>query len=187
MSELNNIKLNLGAGNDIKSGYVNHDIVKLEGIDVVHDLENFPWPWPDNYFDEVFASDILEHLDDFILTMEQIYRVLKPGGKLLLKVPYWNSVFAHIDPTHKRGFHENTFHFFDPTKIECKTRPYYTDSRFEIIDEAYIIILFSPYLPIPGLPKIKIKNKIAKRIVGFIGNNIFSNIILDLEIGMKKL
>ena len=109
MSELNIIKLNLGAGNDIKYGYVNHDIVKLEGIDVVHDLENFPWPWPDNYFDEVFASDILEHLDDFILTMEQIYRILKPGGKLLLKVPYWNSVFAHIDPTHKRGFHENSF------------------------------------------------------------------------------
>lgn len=180
------MKLNLGAGNDIKSDHVNHDIAKLDGIDIIHDLNELPWPWPDNHFDEIFANDILEHLDDFVLSMEQVHRILKPNGKIFLKVPYWNSVFAHIDPTHKRGFHENTFHFFDPKKIECITRPYYTTARFDIFKETFIIIPFSPYLPIPKSPKIKIKNKILKRIIGFLGNNILSNLILDLEIGMQK-
>ncbi len=37
--------LNLGAGKDIVDGYINHDIVELPGIDIVHDLNVFPWPW----------------------------------------------------------------------------------------------------------------------------------------------
>ena len=40
------MKLHLGCGHIIKEGWVNHDIVPLAGVDVVHDLTKFPWPWP---------------------------------------------------------------------------------------------------------------------------------------------
>jgi len=60
------MKINLGAGGDIRQGFVNHDIAQLPGIDVVHDLDVYPWPWEDASADEIVAKDLLEHLEDFM-------------------------------------------------------------------------------------------------------------------------
>jgi len=179
------ILLNLGAGNDIKDGYINHDIVDLSGIDVVHNLNSYPWPWDDNSVDEIIAFDLLEHLDDFILVMEELYRVMKPEGVLHIKVPYWNSAFTYMDPTHKRGFHEKTFHFFDPSNEMCQLRHYYSNARFYIKSEVFILIPFAPYLKLPFVREIHVKGKVLKRVVGFIGN-LFSNVILDLKMVLVK-
>ena len=180
------MKLNLGAGNDIRPGYVNHDITRLNGIDKVHNLNRYPWPWKANTFEEIIANDVLEHLDDFMPAMEEIFRILKPGGIARIRVPYWNSVTCHADPTHKRGFHELRFRFFDPANPWCQERPYYTHARFEIVKEHFIIAPFFPYFPLPGLREVHIHRKIPKRIIGFLGN-LFSNIILDLDIELKKI
>ncbi len=47
-------------------------------------------PFPDNFFDRVIASEILEHLKDDNKAIEQIYRVLRPGGIALITVPNKN-------------------------------------------------------------------------------------------------
>jgi SAM-dependent methyltransferase len=179
------MKINLGAGTDIRDGYINHDIAPLTSIDVVHDLNIFPYPWEGGSIDEIIARDVIEHLDDFMKVMEEIYRILKPGGLIKIKVPYWNSVSRHADPTHKRGFHELTFRFFDPASIYCQERHYYTHARFHINEECFILVPFSPYLAIPGLGVVRVKGKFAKRVVGLIGN-MFSNIILDLDLILEK-
>ena len=70
-------KLNVGCGDDIKEGYTNLDFVKLGGVDVVHDLNKFPWPFKDNTFDRVYASHVLEHVDDLIKIMKEIQRISK--------------------------------------------------------------------------------------------------------------
>ena len=181
------MKLNLGAGNDIRKGFVNHDISQLPGIDVVFDINSYPWPWESNFFEEVVAHDLLEHLNDFMLAMEEIHRILSPEGVLTLSVPYWNSCARHRDPTHKYGFHEDTFKFFDPSSDYCKERFYYTKARFSIEKETFILVPFWPYFWIPRLGEIKVSNKILKRILGFIGNVLISNFIVGLHIKMKKL
>ena len=53
------MKLNLVAGNDIRNGYVNHDILQLEGIQIVHDLNICLWPWDDNAVDYKLGFDII--------------------------------------------------------------------------------------------------------------------------------
>tara|TARA_B110000037_G_scaffold215395_1_gene272719 strand:+ start:5120 stop:5665 length:546 start_codon:yes stop_codon:yes gene_type:complete len=179
-------KINLGAGTDIRDNFINHDISQIENIDLVHDLNFHPWPWKDDTIDEILALDVLEHLDDFIKNMEEVHRILNKNGKIFLKVPYWNSTSAYIDPTHKRGFHELTFDFFDPTRDFCKLRPYYTKARFKIISTTFVLNLFQPYFTVPFLKQIKVKNKYLKKIVGLIGN-IFNNIILDLEVELRKI
>jgi len=118
--------------------------------------------------------------------MEEIYRILKPKGSLSIKVPYWNSPYANIDPTHRRGFHEMTFHFFDPSKDLCKQRYYYTNARFKIMEEVFVLIPFLPYARIPFIKRISIKGSITKRIIGLIAN-IFSGIVLDLELKLIKI
>lgn len=182
----NSSKLNLGAGKDIRRDYVNHDIADIDGIDVVHNLNDFPWPWGEDRFDEIIALDVLEHLDEFFPVMEEMYKILKPSGIVKIKVPYWNSAFCHMDPTHKQSIHEMTFHFMDPDKEICQTRDYYTTARFSITDEVFVLIPFLPYFPIPFIGKIRVRGKILKRIIGFFGN-LFSNVILDLEITLKKV
>jgi SAM-dependent methyltransferase len=181
------MKLNLGAGTDIRPEYVNHDIAKLPGIEVCFNLNTYPWPWEDNSFEEIVANDLIEHLDDFLLAMNEIHRILSLGGVISLTVPYWNSCYRYIDPTHKYGFHEDTFKFFDPTSHYCQDRHYYTSARFSIEKELFLIAPFIPYFWIPGMKEIKIKNSFAKRIIGFIGNIFLSNLILGLQMEMRKL
>jgi predicted SAM-dependent methyltransferase len=179
-------KLNLAAGRDIRSNYINHDIVKLSGIDIVHDLNQFPWPWKDNSFEEVIAIDILEHLEDFVGAIEELYRILKPGAIVTIRVPYWNHSCAYIDPTHKRGYHEDTFHFFDKDSIYYKDRDYYSKVTFKIVDEVFLLTPGSPYFTIPKVGIIYVRIKVIRKIVGWIGNHI-GNIIAGIQVSMKKI
>ena len=180
------MKLNLGAGSDILAGYVNHDLAKLPGIDVVHDLNQYPWPWPDASIEEVKAWDVIEHLDDFIKAIEEISRVLVPGGCCHVSVPYWNSWCVPADPTHKRGFHETTFQFFDPDSPYCRTRPYYSTARFKIVSEEFVLAPFGPYYYLPGVGEVTIRRVWARKIVGLIGNYFIGNLIHALRVVIQK-
>ncbi len=92
------IKIDIGCGPWKKEGFLGIDNYLGEGqwnvkegkpIDINHDLSK-GIPFEDNTVDEVFASHFLEHTDlDFML--QEINRVLKPGGKLEFIVPYANS------------------------------------------------------------------------------------------------
>lgn len=94
---------NLGlevAGIDREQG----DSELLQGIDVriQKDLENDPFPFPDNSFDIVFSKSVIEHIwkpENFI---KETYRVLKPGGRVLCMTPDWHSqmFIFYDDPTH---------------------------------------------------------------------------------------
>jgi SAM-dependent methyltransferase len=181
------MKLNLGAGNLLMEGYVNHDVTSLLGIDVVHDLNIYPWPWHDNSVEEIQAQNLLEHLNDFIKSLEEIHRILRPGGHCHISVPYWNSWCVAADPTHKRGFHEVTFKFFDPNSIYCKERSYYSHARFNVIKEEFILVPFGPYLAIPLVGEIAVSNKFLKRLIGLIGNYFINNLIHDLRITLEKV
>jgi len=58
------------------------------------DLFAFPWPWPDSSVDAVCAFNFLEHVPDLTRTMREIVRILKPGGELWFRSPYWQWSFA---------------------------------------------------------------------------------------------
>lgn len=95
-------KLNLGCGETKKEGYVNVDWQSLTNPDVIHDLNSLPYPFGDNSFDLIEAFHILEHLDKPFVTMREIHRILKHGGKAIIKVPHFSRGFTHAE--HSRGF-----------------------------------------------------------------------------------
>ena len=104
-------KLNIGCGRDIRpieEGWVNLDIREGGGVDVVHDLDRLPLPFDDDSFDEVYASHVLEHVLRWENLLHDIYRIMKPGGVLTIRVPYG------LDPTayHIRTFTEWTLDVF---------------------------------------------------------------------------
>ena len=92
------------------------------GADIVHDLDETPWPVDVGGFDQVHAYEVLEHLGRqgdfkaFFAHFGEIYRVLKPGGLLLATVPAWDSVWAWADPSHRRVISQATLVFLDQTE-----------------------------------------------------------------------
>jgi SAM-dependent methyltransferase len=132
-------KLHLGCGSDILEGWVNVDSAQIPGVNVVHDLGVFPWPFEAGSVGEVRMLHTLEHLPDTVKTLEEIHRVCSPGARVVIHVPYWNSRDVVTDPTHKKAFTEYSFDFFDPSKQYCKERPYYTTARFRVDNKNYFI------------------------------------------------
>lgn len=95
------MKLNLGCGRRPLEGYVNVDIA--DGANWVVDLFKFPWPWADGSVDEIYSRHFFEHVPGKLRFkfMDECYRILKPGGKMMFIVPYYSTVWAVQDPTHE--------------------------------------------------------------------------------------
>ena len=85
-------------------------------------------PFPDNYFNGVHASHILEHLcpEDFYSTLKEMNRVLKGGGILVVSSPMlWDGFYddlSHIKPYHPQVFEQYL----------CTGRSYQSSTRSEI-------------------------------------------------------
>src|ERR1700753_4181248 len=65
-----------------------------------------PLPFADSSFDVVCALDILEHLDDDLAAAQELYRVCKPGGSVIVFVPAFNFLWGYNDDYshHKRRY-----------------------------------------------------------------------------------
>jgi len=87
--------------------------------DIIWDLKKHPLPFDDNYFDEIHAYDILEHLavqgdyEFFFSEFSEYWRILKPGGYFLASVPSRESKWLWADPSHKRVIQSETLMFLD--------------------------------------------------------------------------
>lgn len=137
------MKLNLGCGNDIRNGWKNLDISKTDGVDVVHDLNELPLPFENETFDIILCKDVLEHVNYHPL-INDIYRILKPRGFLIIRVPHFTSKSNYGDSTHINKFSANSFYFF----TEKKKFGYKRESRIfsgikiRIMFEQFDILLF---------------------------------------------
>ena len=127
--------LNLGAGHKIIVGAVNHDLYKHNPrIDVTHDLNILPWPWPDESFDKIIALAVFEHLDvDLVAALNECHRILKPGGTLGLKLPLWSAERAHDDPTHRWYFTVRSLEQFCPGTRRGKQYSFYTPLKWRYV------------------------------------------------------
>lgn len=98
------MKLNLGCGDDIREGFSNVDITKFKGVDLIVDLDIKEYPFKNNSVDYILAKDVLEHLQNTDLFLNECFRILKDDGELLIKVPHFSCHLAYNDYTHKRFF-----------------------------------------------------------------------------------
>jgi SAM-dependent methyltransferase len=74
------------------------------------DLENNTLPFNDNFFDVVFSKSVLEHFYYPEKLVQEIYRILNPGGMVITMVPDWDSVYDifYDDYTHRKPFTLNS-------------------------------------------------------------------------------
>lgn len=125
--------LDLGCGLNKTPNCIGVDNVKLKGVDIVWDLNVFPYPFESNSIREIYLNDVLEHLDDPIKVLRECHRLLEPNGRIYIRVVHWSHRYAYSDPQHKHFFSEIYWEFFTG-----KRRPYYTDFQFKNLHVDYI-------------------------------------------------
>ncbi|HXJ89157.1 MAG TPA: methyltransferase domain-containing protein [Candidatus Binatia bacterium] len=120
--------VDIGCGQKKVRGAIGMDCVALPGVDVVHDLNTFPYPFAADSIDEIHAYHVLEHVPDVMATMEELWRITKPGATVHIRVPHFSGILAWKDPTHKRSFTSESFGYFGENGYS-----YYTGARFQVM------------------------------------------------------
>jgi SAM-dependent methyltransferase len=127
-------RLYLGAGSKRLPGYTHVDIVEGSGIDIVHDLNELPWPWDDGSIDSIVAEDVVEHLDiNLVEFCNEAWRVMAPDGELFVRTPHHSGDSSWIDPTHRWHLNEQAFHYLDSDTYWGRTYAQYTSKRWRIL------------------------------------------------------
>jgi predicted SAM-dependent methyltransferase len=93
------IKLNIGCGTDYKKSWINIDNNSdhnIEKLDLNWDLR-YPLPFEDNSVDFIFNEHFFEHItpEEALPIMQDLKRVLKPGGVMRIAMPDLESVVSH--------------------------------------------------------------------------------------------
>ncbi|MCX4240361.1 eCIS core domain-containing protein [Paraliomyxa miuraensis] len=91
------VKSNLGSGTSGRAGFTNIDITPHPKVDVVADMRNLPFP--DDFFDEHFATGFLHQLISNEKVMIELFRTLKPGGTITLFTR--NGSFAGMESAYR--------------------------------------------------------------------------------------
>lgn len=128
------VRLNLGVGKRPRAGFFGVDIVEMDGVDAVADLNMGLPGLPDNSVDEIVSEHVFEHVDNFMLLMTELHRVVKPGGKITITVPHYSNVFGFSDPTHVRFFGLYSMYYFVPQDRQPRRKvpAFYTDTTFMV-------------------------------------------------------
>jgi SAM-dependent methyltransferase len=118
-------KLNMGSGKDWREDYFNTDFDPYWEPDAVLDFSrDLPIGQPletqrfgivaleNNFFDEIIANDVLEHIPNLTLAMTSCLNLLRVGGLFRIAVPYDLSWGAWQDPTHVRAFNERSWLYY---------------------------------------------------------------------------
>lgn len=105
-------KMNLGCGRDIRKGYLNVDISDAVGAQKVMDIQKTPWDFADDQFDHIIVYNVLTQIaspQKFVEVMNELWRVTKDTGIIEIRVPNALHICAWQDPMDCRRFTDQSF------------------------------------------------------------------------------
>lgn len=112
------VQLDIGCGFNKQPGYIGMDVRAVKGVDILHNVEDTPYPIPSESCRTILMSHLIEHIcpKRMLDVMNELWRIMRPGGQLLIIAPYGRSDGMLQDPTHCNFVNEATFTYFDPTQ-----------------------------------------------------------------------
>lgn len=109
MKRKKGIKIQFGSGGKIKKDHINVDLDKRQGADVCCDMEKFPYPFPDNYADEILCEMTLEHIRTPTKAIDEFHRIVKPEGTVKIIVPHFSHAYSLFADIHISTFNTGYF------------------------------------------------------------------------------
>ena len=116
--------LDVGCGANKTEGAIGLDHNPRTAADVIHDLGEVPYPFPENEFDLVVSNHVVEHLPDVMGFITELYRITRPGGHIRLLTPHYTNADWAADPTHRNHF---SSYSFDTFMKDRRNFEFYTD------------------------------------------------------------
>lgn len=108
------------------NSYACLDIENYSDIDIIADIQDMP-QIADNQFDTIICTQVLEHVPNPFLAVSELHRILKPGGKIIVTVPFLNNY--HMEPHDYWRFTEyglsNLFKEFSSCEVESHGATYH--------------------------------------------------------------
>lgn len=187
------VKLDLACGQNQRPGFKGVDLFTGEPR---VDLLAFPWPWADASVDEVVCSHFVEHIpmgyldldvpgavhvlpglrrkDLFFAFFDELYRVLKPGGRAEILVPYLRSNRAFQDPTHRRFLCEESFLYLNAEWRKANGLDHYGPAC------DFVFAPGSPQRVVDQSESVRHPEVVQQRMMGL------WNVILDVKVDLVK-
>jgi len=124
-------RLNLGCGEDYKLGWVNLDYNPKIEPDIVWDMNKIPLPFKNNTFSEILLNHVLEHFNEPLEIINELWRIGKNGCRIIIRVPHWSCYYAYSDLTHRSFYTSRNFMHFnnDDTNYYNKNIKFRTKSK----------------------------------------------------------
>ena len=129
------LKIDLGNGGKSRQGFYGIDCLELKNVDIVADLNEALDLLPDNCVEHLISNHCLEHIENLMLLMKEIHRIVKPEGVIEIVVPHFSSPYFYSDPTHVRFFGLYTMYYFVSREKQPQVREvptFYSDTKFNI-------------------------------------------------------
>lgn len=127
------------------------DRLDCDGVDLVGDVFDILHSLPAARVQSVHAYHFFEHVDDLSALLDEVARVMQPGGLLDVEVPHFSNPYFYSDPTHSKFFGLYTFSYLARDGLFRRRVPQYGHAPdFELADVR--LDFDSPFL-IRGLVK----------------------------------
>ncbi len=105
--------LDVGCGKrKAEAGAIGIDMSPDSAADHVWNLDRYPWPLPGDAFARIHMSHVIEHLEDPMRAMAEVYRVARDGADVFVTTPHFSSHNSYTDPTHRRHLAAASFEYF---------------------------------------------------------------------------
>lgn len=141
------LRVDLACGQRKKEGFQGIDAVKIDGVDIVHNLLQFPWPFEDESVYEFNCEHFVEHIPIQLADgsygmnqfMEEVYRCLMPSGTIRICAPYYASQEAWQDPTHCRAITDRTFAYYNQKVTQGQLDHYMPKCNFIEVSKTKVV------------------------------------------------
>lgn len=130
------MKLNLGCGSKRIDGFIGVDKFDSDAVDILHDLEELPWPFEADSVDAVTMHHVLEHLGAttgvYLGIVKELYRVCRDGTEISIRVPHPRHSDFLNDPTHVRPVTPESWLLFSQKKCAERRAAGHADSALAL-------------------------------------------------------
>lgn len=130
------VKLELGCGpRKLDKLSIGIDALDYPCVDIIGDIFQVLARLPDAVVDEVYSSHFIEHIPDTAKLLNELARVMKADGELIIIAPHFSNPYYYSDFTHKTFFGLYSMSYLAQDEILWRKVPtYQQELNFDVID-----------------------------------------------------